>query len=79
MKKAVICYKTIEPTYYNKGTKWEKTCDEFLAYYTNKSVEEALEEVKEMNASHPTKDGCGNPIDWTKVAYFFVNEQEEMW
>ena len=79
MKRTVICYKTITPTYYNKGTKWEKTCDEFLAYYTYKTVEEANREVEEMNANHPTKDACGNPIDWTEIAYFFVSEQEEMY
>lgn len=79
MKRTVVCYKTVEPTYYNKGTKWEKTCDEFLAYYTYKTIEEAKKEVEEMNANHPAVDACGNPIDWTKVAYFFVDEQEEMY
>ena len=79
MKSTVICYKTINPVYYNKGTEWEKSCDHFLAYYTYKTVEEAKKEVAEINKNHPNKDTCGNPIDWTKVKEFFVSEQEEMY
>ncbi len=79
MKTTVICYKMINPVYYNKGTKWESTCDTFLAYYTNKTTEEAEKEVAEMNAKHSEKDGCGNPIDWEKVAYFFIDKQKEMY
>ena len=74
-----ICYKTKEPTYYNKGTKWEKTCDEFLAYYTCKNDKEAQEEVKRLNAEKPATLWNGEPIDWTKIDYFFVNKQEEMY
>lgn len=79
MKQTVICYKTIEPKYYNKGTKYESSCDEFLAYYTYQTIEEARKTVEEMNKKHVEKDGAGNPIDWTKIAYFFVDEQEEMY
>lgn len=79
MKQTVICYKTINPVYYNKGTKWEKTCDTFLAYYTYKTREAAEQEVAEMNANHPAKLWNGEPIDWEKIAYFFVDEQEEMY
>lgn len=75
----VICYKTINPVYYNKGTKWETTSDTFLAYYTCQSFKEAEAEVKEMNEKHPEKDACGCPIDWTKIAYFFVDKQQEMY
>ena len=79
MKQTVICYRTINPVYYNKGTKWETSCDHFLAYYTYKTVEEAKREVKEMNKNHSAKDGIGLPIDWTVVKEFFVSEQEEMY
>lgn len=79
MKQTVVCYKTINPVYYNKGTEWEKSCDQFLAYYTYKTVEEAKKEVAEINKNHPNKDTCGNPIDWTKVKEFFVSEQKEMY
>lgn len=69
----------VNPVYYNKGTKWESTCDTFLAYYTCTTAEEAQKEVDEMNKNHPEKDACGFPIDWEKVAYFFVSEQEQMY
>ena len=78
MKQTVICFRTINPIYYNKGTKWETTCDHFLAYYTYKTIEEAKKEVEEMNRNHPAKDGAGLPIDWTAVKEFFVSEQEPM-
>jgi len=71
-----ICYKTKEPTYYNKGTEWEKSCDTFLAYYTCKTMEEAEVETEEMNRTHPTHYSNGLPIDWEKIDYFFVDEQE---
>ena len=78
MKQTVICFRTINPVYYNKGTKWETSCDHFLAYYTYKTVEEAKREVEEMNKNHSEKDGIGLPIDWTVVKEFFVSEQEPM-
>lgn len=78
MKQTVICFRTINPIYYNKGTEWETACDHFLAYYTNKTIEEAKKEVEEMNRNHPDKDAHGLPIDWTTVKEFFVSEQEPM-
>ena len=74
----VICYKTIEAVYYNKGTEYEKRCDTFLAYYTGKTVEEAQKECDRLNKEHPEKMPTKEPINWQKIAYFFVNEQEEM-
>ena len=74
-----ICYKTREPVYYNKGTKWEKTCDHFLAYYTYKNDADAQAEVDKLNTEHPDKLWNGEPIDWAKIDHFFVNKQEEMY
>ena len=74
-----ICYKMKNPVYYNKGTKWEKSSDEFLAYYTYKSVEDAKKEVEEINSNKPEKLETGAPVNWDEVAYFFVNEQSEMY
>ena len=71
-----ICYRTIEPTIYNKGTDFEKRCDEFLAYYTCKSVEEAQKEVEMMNKTKPSTMSNGQSIDWNTVKEFFVSEQE---
>ena len=74
-----ICYKMKEKVYYNKGTKSERTHDTFLAYYTYKSKEEAQKDVDEINRTHPAEEKNGTPIDWNKVDYYFVNEQEEMY
>jgi len=71
-----ICYKTKEPTYYNKGTEWESSCDTFLAYYTCKTMEEAQADVDMMNSTHPTHFSNGERIDWDKIDYLFVDEQE---
>jgi len=73
-----ICYKTTEPTYYNKGTKWEKTCDTFLAYYTYKNDEDAAAEVNRLNETRPEVLPTGAPAP-KNVAYYFVNKQEEMY
>jgi hypothetical protein len=68
-----------EPVYYNKGTKYETTCDTFLAYYTYKNDEEAKAEAERLNAEKPATLWNGQPIDWTKIDHFFVNKQEEMY
>ena len=78
MKMTVICYKTKEPVIYSKGTQYEKKEDTFLSYYTYKTVEKAQEEVKALNENKPAKLWNGERIDWTKIDYFFVSEQEEM-
>lgn len=71
-----INYVTKEPTIYNKGSKWEASCDTFLAYYTYKTIEEAKAEVEEMNRTHPTYAGNGEPINWEKIDHFFIDEQD---
>ena len=42
-----ICYKLNTPIIYNKGTKWEKSCDTFLERYANPKTAQA--EVDELN------------------------------
>ena len=71
-----VNYKTKKPVYYNKGTKWESSHDEFLAYYTFKSIEDAKVEVEEINRTHPSYLFNGQVIDWDEIDYFFVDEQE---
>lgn len=78
-KMTVICYKTKTPTIYNKGTKHESYCDQFLAYYTYKNQEEAQKEVDEINATKPDKLWNDTPIDWERIDYFFVDDQEAMY
>ena len=62
----VICYRT------TKG-------DEYLSYYTYKTVEDAQKEVDTLNANKPAKLWNGESIDWTEVECFFVDTQEEMY
>lgn len=76
MKKTIVCYKTIKPVVYNEGTKYETTCDTFLCYYTNKTIEEAQKDCDKMNAGKPLYIWNGKEIDWNKVAYFYADEQE---
>ena len=75
----VICYKTKKPIFYNKGTKHETSCDTFLSYYTYKTPEEAQKEADELNRTKPAKLWNREEIDWEKIDYFFVSEQEEMY
>ena len=74
----VICYKTKKPTIYNKGTKYEKTCDTFLSYYTYKTKQDAQLECNELNTIKPHRLWNGKIIDWNIIDYFFVDEQEMM-
>lgn len=74
----VICYKTKTPVVYNKDTKYEKHCDEFLAYYTYKTRENAEIECNELNITKPRQLWNGKEIDWSMIDYFFVDEQEPM-
>lgn len=74
----VICYKTKTPVVYNKGTKYEKRCDEFLSYYTYKTRENAEIECNELNTTKPRQLWNGKEIDWSVIDYFFVDEQEPM-
>lgn len=74
----VICYKQNVPTVYNKGTKWEKTCDTFLAYQTYKTLEEAQRECDEMNANKPERLFNGQLAKCDERVYF-AQVQEEMY
>lgn len=72
-----ICYKTKTPVYYNKGTEYEKSCDQFLAYMTWKTIEKAQEEAEKLNIEKPTVLWNGEKVDWNKVDYFFADCQED--
>lgn len=71
-----MCYKTKEPTYYNKGTSYETSCDTFLSYYASNNKAEAEAEAEYYNREKPEKDTRGYPIDWSKIDYFYINEQD---
>lgn len=78
MKNLVICYHTNTPVYYNKGTEYEKTRSEFLAYYFNGTREEAEEEVRRINTEKPERLYNGEPAECDERVYY-VDEQEEMY
>lgn len=79
MMQIVVCYRTTRPTIYNAGTRYEKSCDHFLAYYTYRPIEQVREEVERLNTERPERLWNGERINWTEVAYFYVDEQEEMY
>lgn len=73
---AVVCYHTKEPVYYNKGTKWEKTCDRFLLCYAG-STENALEVIAECKANPEYVKKMG--VDPNEIKDYFVSYQESMY
>lgn len=72
-----ICYKTKTPVVYNKGTQWESSCDEFLAYYTNYSDERAQAEADRLNTEKPEFLPTGAPAHCDE-RFYFVHKQEAM-
>lgn len=78
-KRRVICYHTKTPVFYNKGTKYEKQCSDFLAYYTFGTMEDAKAEAEKLNSEKPIKNRIGEVIDWDKIDYFYADEQGEMY
>lgn len=76
----VICYKLINPIIYNKGTKYETKCDEFLAYIIgNRTLEEGQAEANRLNIERPDRLWNGQPIEWNNIEYFFATRQEAMY
>ena len=67
-----ICYKTNKPVIYNKGSRYEKSCDTFLAFYTHLNFEDAKALAEKMN-NDPKKSENG------EIKTYFVNQQEEMY
>ena len=74
-----ICYKTKEPVYYNKGTKYEQTCDTFLMNIFYGTKEQAQKEVDRLNKEHPATNRTGAPINWDEIDYFFTDVQESFY
>ena len=66
-----ICYKTKVPKVYNKGTRYESTCSEFMMWLGNEQTAPAI--VEELNTNHPAAYH-GTKIDWDSISYFYVSE-----
>ena len=65
MNRPTICYKLNTPIFYNKGTKYETSCDIFLECYSY-SKEAAQRECDKLNVTATDR-------------IYFVSEQEEMY
>lgn len=73
-----LCYKTKVPTVYNKGTKYEKSCDTFLLCYLYQKDDEVQALCDRLNNERPDSYN-GIKIDWENIDHLFVNKQEEMY
>ena len=73
-----ICYKLKTPIVYNKGTRYEKSCDTFLACYGG-SMEAAQRKVDKLNNNIFVKaQFCAeHRLIANSIDYFYVNTQEE--
>ena len=76
MNTYVICYKSVKPSVYNNGTKWETTCDEFLLCQC--SSKETAEQVLADLTANPEKIAKFS-VNPTEVASLFINYQEAMY
>ena len=74
-----VCYKTRKPVVYNKGTKYETTCNTFLAYYSGKSRTELENYVNMVNTEKPKTVERFGKVDWNEIECFFIKEQEQMY
>lgn len=74
-----ICYKQKVPTVYNRGTKYESSCDHFLYQYVYGDDEHAQKAADKLNLM--LKEGVErhDGLDMTNIAYFYINKQEEMY
>lgn len=79
MMQNVICYTTKEPVVYNRGTKWEKQCSDFLYRYTYKDLGYAIAKVEKMNQMLADGVEKFDGLDLTTIAKFYLSEQEEMY
>lgn len=73
-----ICYKTKEPTYYNKGTARETSCDTFLAYYCyGKNRAELEGHITKINNEKPDTIDVFGKVDWNEIDHFsYMNRKK---
>lgn len=74
----VICYKLKTPVIYNRGTKWEKQEDTFLACYGYANPEENKRLVNVLNTDDEAKGMFCDKyrLNANNIEYFFHEEQE---
>lgn len=74
----IVCFKTKKPIVYNKGTKYEKSCQHFFHHYSQKNRKETQKDVDKINASRSkeNKTWYGKWINWNVIDYFYVEEKK---
>lgn len=72
-----VCYTTKQPVVYNKGTKWEKTCSDFLFVQARKDNGTKL--VEKLNALLAEGATRYEMLDLTKISHFYLDVSEEMY
>ena len=74
----VICYKVKNPVVYNQGTKWEKTCDTFLACYGCADVERNKAYIDLLNTDDEARANfcADHRLDPATIECFYHYEQE---
>lgn len=76
MTKYGVCYITKEPIVYNKGTKWERSANEFLYVLCNEDNGPVM--VNELNAKLAAGETAdymtGAAFDLTNIDHFFMEE-----
>lgn len=72
-----VCFTTKEPVVYNKGTKWEETCSDFLFVQARK--DNGTELVDKLNALLAEGAEKYELLDLTKIDHFYLAQSEEMY
>ena len=72
-----VCYQTKKPVIYNKGTKYESQCSEFLYVQARKdNGTEMVEKLNNLLAEGATRYEL---LDLTKIDHFYLNVSEEIY
>lgn len=72
-----VCFTTKEPVVYNKGTKWEESCSDFLFVQARK--DNGTELVDKLNALLAEGVEKYELLDMTKIDHFYLAQSEEMY
>ena len=72
-----VCYQTKEPVIYNKGSKYESRCSEFL--YVQARKDNGTELVDKLNTMLAEGVEKYELLDMTKIDHFYLDKSEEMY
>lgn len=77
MKLYGVCYQTKKPVIYNKGTKYESQCSNFL--YVQARKDNGTEMVNKLNNLLTEGATHYELLDLTKIDHFYLDVSEEMY